>query len=136
VSKAQETVRRFFDRMDADPEAALEMLTDDAVWTTTGTTPLSGTYHGAAEFAEGLLVPFGEVASGYKLVVDEIFGEGDRIAALAHGEGGETRTNIPYKNQYAFMIRVRGEQIAEVVEYMDTVRVETALYGRRLVDPS
>jgi hypothetical protein len=33
-------------------------------------------------------------------------------------------------------MRVRGDRIIEVVEYMDTVMVETALYGRRLVDAS
>jgi ketosteroid isomerase-like protein len=116
------------------PESALEMLSPDVVWTTTGSTPLSGTYRGVAAFTEGLLVPFGELADGYKLVVDEIFGEDDRVVALAHGEGGSTRSGVPYHNHYAFIMRVRGDRITEVVEYMDTVMVETTLYGRRLVD--
>lgn len=136
MSDAQETVRRFFERMDADPESALAMLAPDAVWTTTGTTPLSGTYRGAAALVEGLLTPFAELAEGYKLVIDEVFGEGERVAALAHGEGGETRTGVPYRNHYAFFLRVRGDRITEVVEYMDTVMVETALYGRELTPAS
>jgi hypothetical protein len=106
------------------------------VWTTTGTTDLSGTYRGVPALVEGLLTPFAQLSEGYKLVVDEIFGEGDRVAVLAHGEGGETRTGIPYRNHYAFVMRVRGETITEVVEYMDTVMIETALYGRKLVDAS
>lgn len=135
MSENQDTVRRFLDQMAEDPEAALAMLEPDAAWTTTGTTPLSGTHRGAAALVEELLTPFGEICEGYKLVVDEIFGEGERVAALAHGEGGQTRTGIPYRNRYAFVMRVRNGRIAEVVEYMDTVAVETALYGRRLVEP-
>jgi ketosteroid isomerase-like protein len=134
VSEPQETVRDFFQRMADRPESALALLAPDAVWTTMGTTPLSGTYRGAAAFAEGLLAPFAELANGYKLVVDEIFGEGERVAALAHGEGGDTRTGVPYRNHYAFVMRVRSGRITEVVEYMDTVMVETALYGRQLVE--
>lgn len=136
MSDPRKTVRRFFEQMEANPESALEMLAPDAVWTTTGTTPLSGTYRGAAALAEGLLAPFAQLAEGYKLVVDEVFGEGERVAALAHGEGGETQTGIPYRNHYAFFLRVRGDRITEVVEYMDTVMVETALYGRELTPAS
>lgn len=134
MSQAQEIARRFFDRMAEEPEAALAMLDPDVVWTTTGTTPLSGTYRGVPALVSGLLTPFGEVSEGYKLVVDESFGEGESVALLAHGEGGQTRTGIPYANRYAFIIRIRSGRITQVLEYMDTVMVETALYGRRLVE--
>jgi ketosteroid isomerase-like protein len=134
VSRAQEAALRFFDRMADEPETALAMLDPDVVWTTTGTTPLSGTYRGVPALVSGLLTPFGELAEGYKLVVDESFGEGENVAVLAHGEGGQTQTGIPYENRYAFVIRVRSGRIIKVVEYMDTVMVETALYGRRLVE--
>lgn len=133
--ESQGVARRFFELMGEDPEAALAVLDPDVVWTTTGSTPLSGTYRGVAGFVEGLLTPFAELAEGYGLVVDEVFGEGERVAVLTHGQGGTTRTGIPYENRYAFIMRVRNGRIVEVVEYMDTVKVETALYGRRLVDP-
>ncbi|MFD2136758.1 hypothetical protein ACFSLT_19480 [Novosphingobium resinovorum] len=41
----------------------------------------------------------------------------------------------PYRQDpYCFILRTRDGRISEIVEYLDTVAVETALVGRKLVD--
>ena len=60
---------------------------------------------------------------------------GERRAAWALGHGAaKTIYGLPYDNDYAFVFTVRGGKITRVEEYLDTALVETAAYGRRIVE--
>jgi uncharacterized protein len=66
------------------------------------------------------------------LAVDELIGEGERVVALARGKA-KTIHGLRYDNEHAFVFRGKDGKITEVAEYLDTVLVESAAYGKRLV---
>ena len=122
----------FFDKLClGDFAGGFASLSDDATWTVIGTTAISKSFTKAAMLGElvPMLSTFKEPA---QVGVDEIISEGDRAVVLAHATG--IGPHGPYEQKtYCFVLRIRSEQISEVVEYLDTVAVEQAICGRRLV---
>ena len=124
----------FFGNISAgDFDSAIALLSDSVSWTLTGTTPLSGTYTPLTRVQEEFLGPFaGLVKDGHiEMNLLETIADGDRVVALLTGtsEGHYA----PYNNTYCHVFRVKDGKIQEVTEFCDTVMIETALYGKKLV---
>lgn len=115
-----------------DVGGAMALMSPDVVYTMTGRTAISGTFHGLAEVNEKLMKPVFSRIRNLKLVPDEFIGEGDRVAVLAHGHA-ELVSGGAYENRYVFVYGVLEGRICEVAEYLDTVEVETKMFGRGLV---
>ena len=132
MSETKTIVRRFFDTLcSGDFAAAFAGMTDDATWSVIGTTAVSGTLDKAGMLSKQvpMLASFKEPPV---VGVDEIIADGSRAVVLAHCKGvGPTG---PYQQtRYAFVLRIRDGLVAEVVEYLDTVAVETAICGNKVV---
>jgi ketosteroid isomerase-like protein len=136
VTDNQKIVQQWFDHVSAsDAEAAFALFSEDIKYDLKGTTPISGVFRGLDSIVNDFFVPWRKQIDGELVVhVDELIGTGERIVALCHGEAN-TVFNRPYKNDYAFVFTVKGGKICEIAEYLDTALVETAAYGRELVDP-
>lgn len=91
-------------------------------WRMIGTTPVSGVMIGIAGVAERM-APFGARMASLRVIVDDVIAEGDRFVKIAHSEG-MTVDGMPYRNDYATVFRFEGEQIVDVVEYLDTALIE------------
>jgi ketosteroid isomerase-like protein len=130
----KQIVQQWFDCIARnDTEGLFALFADDIVYHLKGTMSLSGSYRGKQSIAEDFFIPWRKQIDGNLIVtVDELIGEGDRVVALGRGKA-KTIFGLPYNNDYAFVFRVRNGKIAEVIEYLDTVLVETAAYGRKLV---
>lgn len=115
-----------------DIPGAMALMAPDVVYTMAGKTPVSGTFRGMGELTEKLLKPVLSQMRGLTLIPDEFIGEGDRVAVIAHGHA-KTPSGESYENRYVFVYGVRGGKIAEVAEYLDTVEVETKMFGKKLV---
>jgi ketosteroid isomerase-like protein len=131
MSESKEIVRKFFDTMcSGDFEGGFAGMTVDATWSVIGTTGVSGTLDKAGMLSKQLpmLASFKEPPV---IGIDEMIAEGDRVVVLAHCKGvGPTG---PYEQKrYSFVVRVRGGLVAEVVEYLDTVAVETGICGNKI----
>jgi ketosteroid isomerase-like protein len=130
---ARAVTQTFFDTLCAgDFEGGFgRMMTEDATWSVIGSTAVSKTHDKAGMMGEQLqmLMSFKEPPV---IGIDEIIAEGDRAVVLAHCKGvGPTG---PYEQKrYAFVLRVRGEQVCEVVEYLDTAAMETGICGNKIV---
>jgi hypothetical protein len=128
----REVIETFYEKLArGDMAGVMALYAPDIVYTMTGTTPVSGTYHGLDEIREKLLVPIFSRLRDLVLTPDELIADGERVVALARGEA-KTTSGAPYRNRYAFVFRVRGGAIAEVTEFLDTALVETALFGKTL----
>lgn len=133
MSDAREITQRFFDTLcSGDFEGGFgRMMTPDATWSVIGTTAASKTHDKAGMLGEQLqmLMSFKEPPI---IGIDEIIAEGDRAVVLAHCKGvGPTG---PYEQKrYAFVLRIRDGLVSEVVEYLDTVAVETGICGNKIV---
>ncbi len=108
-----------------DMDSCFALLADDVSWTNIGSTKFSGTYAGKQALLEGLLGPlFGQLKSGITSKIERLVAEGDMVVAQTSGTA-ETIDGTPYNNTYCQVIRIRGGQIAEVMEYMDTALIES-----------
>jgi uncharacterized protein len=130
MSDTRTVAKRFAERIAAlDFLAAFGMVAADGTYTVIGKTAASGAYHGAQDII-ARLVP---VLSGFKappvLAFEEPIVDGDR-AVLVAGGSGEGPTGPYDQPHYAFVMRVRGEEIVEMTEFMDTGALESAVFGR------
>lgn len=112
-----------------DMDACFSLLSDDIVWTNTGSTKFSGTYSGKQVLLEQLLGPlFGQLKAGIASEIERLTAEGDIVVAQTSGIA-ETLEGAPYNNSYCQIIRVSDGKIVEVKEYFDTALTD-AVFGR------
>ena len=135
MTETQKIVQQWFDHLAVgDAQAAFALFADDIVFDIKGTTPVSGVYKGLDQLISDFFTPWRKQIDGdLTVTADELIGEGERVVALAKG-AAKTVFGTDYNNDYVFIFTVKGGQIAEVVEYCDTALIETAAYGRKIVE--
>jgi len=116
--RRREIVRRFSDA----GQDRWTHFAPDFRWRMIGTTPVSGVMVGVSGVGETMR-PFGERIRTLRVMVDEVIGEGDKFVKIAHSEG-TTMSGEPYRNEYATVFRFEGDQIVDIVEYLDTALIE------------
>jgi ketosteroid isomerase-like protein len=110
-----------------DGRRFIDSLAEDFCWTITGTTPWSGTYRGKAAVRTKLLQPlFAQFADRYTNALHRIVAEGDCVVVECRGKV-TTKTGKPYNNTYCWVCRVVDGKLTELIEYLDTELVATAL---------
>jgi ketosteroid isomerase-like protein len=133
---AKDTVQTYFDKLAAgDARGAFALFEENATYRLIGSTPLSVEAHGMRETVKTIIGPFTSrlVDQKIDLVADELIAEGDTVVALAHSKA-VALTGLPYENEYAIVFRVKGGRITSLTEYLDTALVETAIFGKKLLD--
>lgn len=133
MSDTRALVQTFIDHV-ANGRAldAFNMINEDGTYILIGETPLSGTYHGRKDVLERFLGPIATWPSPPALTFGDVIVEGDKAAIRASG-GGIGPTGPYSQPHYMFYVRVANGGFAEVIEYLDTVAVEVAAYGKKLV---
>lgn len=111
---------------------AFQMFAPDGAYTIIGDTPVSGTYVGPDHITNSL-VPLLEKRFIAPPVVNcsEIIVEGDRGVALGFGEG-PAKFGQYKQRHYAFVFRIAGDKVAEMVEFMDPTQLSLNCFGQTL----
>lgn len=111
---------------------AFSLLAEDGTYIVPGTTAVSRTYRGRRDLLDNLVPVLSTFIEPPVLRFSEPIIDGSRAVLLAGGRGmGPTG---PYDQPYyAFVVRVRGDELAEVTEFMDLVMLETGVFGKKLV---
>ena len=106
----------------------LDSLADDVEWTIIGSTALSGTSRGKQEVIDKLLKPIrARLADGPIMFQPERFiAEGEYVVMQAHGRA-TALSGKPYNNTYCIVCRIVGGKVKEMVDYVDTELITTAL---------
>jgi uncharacterized protein len=105
----------------------VESLAEEVCWTITGTTKWSKTYRGKQAVLTQLLAPLrAQFADQYTAVADRFVAEDDLVVVEVRGRV-TTKTGLPYNNTYCYVIRLSGDKLHELTEYMDTELVATVL---------
>lgn len=135
TENTRKVIQRFMDNIAALKFVeGFSVIAEDGTWTLIGKTKASKTYTGRKEIFEELLA----MLAGFRAPPTVKFAapivEGDRAVMLGAGTGvGPTGT--PYEQPYyAWVTRVRGDEIVEVIEFLDTAELDMAGFGRKLVD--
>ena len=134
MSDTRTVVTEYMDNLSAGRfTEAFALFADEAVYTISGKTKISGSYKGL----ETIQAELGAIIGNYfkslpAFTVGDTLVDGDRAAVLvtstAEGLHGV------YDQNYVFVFRVKDGRIVEKIENLDSVPVETALLGRKLVD--
>ncbi len=115
--------------------AAFEMFAADGKYTITGDTPISGTYTGPDHIKRDLVGLLAERFISPPVVsCTEIIVENDRGVALGFGDG-VAKFGQYQQSHYAFVFKIDGEQVTEMVEFMDTNQLSTKCFGQTLSEP-
>ncbi len=134
VESNKQVIRDFFERLTGgDMEGAMALCHDDVAWTIIGDTPVSKTFHGPGGVEGDLMGEVFKVVdadAGLRVDIIEMIAEGDKVVCRA--QGTITGNHGPYNNTYCHVFTVRDGKIAEDMEYLDTVLIEHALYGKKL----
>ncbi len=135
MSSTKEVAQQYMDKLTAlDIAGAFGMIAEDGKYTIIGTHRAAGTYHGRKDLFDRLVPLLAGMIQPPKLTFTEPVIAGDRAILFASGTGvGPTGT--PYKQPYyCFATRIRGEEIVELLEFLDTAEMETGLFGKKIVD--
>jgi ketosteroid isomerase-like protein len=116
----QEIAKRFLDALDRRDVPELKAcITDDFEFKVMAQVSPIGPFKGKRGFDE-LEALLGKVTKGRaNFTYEYIFGEGDLVAAALE-TNARTFNDKLYANRTFFLLRFRGDKIAEVREYTDT----------------
>ena len=134
MPSTRETAQKYIDYLAALKfKDAFEMLAPDGKYTIIGKTPLSQIYS-RSDLLNVLAPGLAEFKQPPTLTFSDLIVDGNRAVALASGHG-IAPTGLAYvQPHYAMVLRIENGQVTEVVEFMDTVEIETKILGRKLVD--
>ena len=125
-------LRDWFDRLALagwTAEVFLDALSEDLVWTATGSSLISGTYRGRDAYIDGVYRPLDErLESWPRPAVERIVAEGDWGVVEFSSTGGRGKNGIDYNMRYCWIIHVENELVTEVIGYYDTSTV-SALFA-------
>ena len=101
-------------------ETFLQSLSDDVVWTATGSSPLSGRYQSKKTYCENVLGKLhGKLESSPRPTVDRILVDGSWACVYFHTAGVRALNGDDFSMEYCWLLNVRDEKIVEVVGFYD-----------------
>ena len=110
-------------------------LSDDLVWTVTGSSPIAGRYESKQAYITKVLTPLRAVLITLPVpIVEHIFADGDWAVVNWRSEGSRGKNGVNYDMQYAWLIRTGLNQeeqrkIVEVTGFYDSVKVTAVFEG-------
>jgi hypothetical protein len=125
-------LKNWFDRLAESgwtAEVFLGALSEDLVWTATGTSPISGTYRGLTAYVDGIYKPLDErLESWPRPSVERIVADGEWGVVEFSSTGGRGTNGTDYNMRYCWVIHVQQGLVTEVTGYYDT-RTVCALFA-------
>jgi len=105
----------------------VEAMADDFSWTIPGNTPWSRTYSGKQVVLTELLRPlYAQFATPYVSTTSRVMADGDMVIIEFDGRV-TTKAGKAYNNHYCYVCRMEGGQMKDLMEYLDTALVSSAL---------
>ena len=102
----------------------LDSLSDEVIWTATGSSPLSGRYVGKREYREQVLAKLYErLQTSVKPQVDLILVDGNWATVYFHTTDVKGHNGVDFSMSYCWLMRVDREKIVEVIGFYDLKKV-------------
>jgi len=134
ISSTRDTAQKYINFIAALKfPKAFEMLAPDAKYRIIGKTQLSRLFS-KSDLLSTVVPALATFKQPPTLKFQELIVEGNRAVALASGHGIGP-TGLPYEQpHYAMVLRIENGAITDLVEFMDTVELETQILGRKFVE--
>ena len=111
-----------------DIDRVKALFAEDLTWWLVGSLPLSGEYKGRDAVMKDFLGTALPLFQSLQVEATNVFASGDQ-ALVEWKADGVAANGREYKNDYAFVLRVRGNQLVSVREYVDTERARDILFS-------
>ena len=120
-------VEDFFSILSSGSQDYLDFYTEESIIWTAGENAIGGSRSKSevVGFAKSILDSFPD---GISFNVVNLIAENDRVAAEVEGSAIHV-SGKPYNNKYHFLLRIKGNKILELKEYMDTQLAAKVLLG-------
>ena len=130
---AKQFVTQIFERwQQGDSQPFFDALAPNVLWWAKGSTPISGTVRGKADYLAKIYNPLLSIFSGpTKCEIVRILAEDNIVVVEWRGET-PTTLGSAYTNEYCWVILVSPDatSILEVVGYFDTARVDQLFFRK------
>lgn len=108
-----------------------DLLDDDAIWTVSGRSPVSGTYNGKADFMERAVKPIiGKFKSPLKPVLISLT-EDDTFVWLHFKASAKTVTDDIYENTYVWKMQLENGKIIKGTAFLDTYELTNLMNNKK-----
>ncbi|MGD8166474.1 nuclear transport factor 2 family protein [Herbiconiux sp. P16] len=125
------TALKFFEHLYAgDLDAALSLMTDDAVYKVFGDPtrfPLAGSYE-KSQIVDLLGIIGPTVPHGVHPTITSTIADNDVVAVIGHVEA-VAANGRDYANNFVFLVTLHGGAITKVDEYIDTLHANDVLFS-------
>jgi len=107
-----------------------DALSDNLVWTVTGSSPISGRYEGKQVYIDEVLTPLRQVLVSMPVpIVEHIFVDNDWAVVHWRSEGVRGKNGTNYDMQYCWLLKIDNQKIVEVVGFYDGQKVAAVFAG-------
>jgi hypothetical protein len=102
----------------------LARLSEDIVWTATGSSPVSGTFKGLQAYTDGVYRKLDErLVSWPTPKVERILVDGDWGVVEFTSTGGLGKNGTDYNMRYCWLMHITGDKVDQVIGYYDQLKV-------------
>ncbi len=120
AERNKKTVLMKFEEWSKNQGSIFDLLQQQVIWTVTGGAPYSGSYQGKEDFIKNAVIPITQMLkSSIKPELISITAEDDIVWLNWKGKT-QTNQGNTYKNNYAWMMKMRQDSIIEVMAFLDT----------------
>jgi uncharacterized protein len=111
-----------------------EVLAPHVVWTIEGSGPSASAFRGRDAFLERAVHPFASrLSTPVRPVSTKVWADGEHVIVRWEGEG-VARDGAPYRNSYAWIMRMQDDRAVEVTAFLDLAPYDDVL--RRIPAPA
>lgn len=130
--KTRELVQFFIDNVRAQTyENVYGRLNPDGRFIMIGKTPASGVFFNREDVFNRLAPLLANYKQRPTIEFSNVLVDGDQAFLRAAGKG-EGLYGVYEQPYYGYYFRVEGDGYAEIIEYLDTVQLEVALFGTKM----
>ncbi len=119
-SEMKEVVAVQFEKWKNGEANFFELLADDVVWTVSGRSPVSGTYHGKTDFLERAVKPITEKLKTPLKPELVSLSSGSSYVWLHFKARATTKNDEVYENTYVWKMQLKNGKITHGIAFLDT----------------
>ncbi|MBW8244894.1 Atu4866 domain-containing protein [Muricauda oceani] len=131
IEGPKELVAQYFDRWKNHGESFFDLLDEDAVWTVTGRSPVSGVYHGKTDFLENAVQPIlKQLDTPIQPELISLTSDG-HFVWLHFKAAAKAINGSSYVNTYVWKMEFKNGKITKGFAFLDTYELTVLMKAKK-----